>query len=52
MKNLQINEDKALKLYPNASAEFKQMLDDSFGKEFFSRKITDRVKTFICRKAI
>jgi hypothetical protein len=46
MKNLQINEDKALKLYPFASAEFKQMLDDSFGKEFFAQKITDRVKTF------
>lgn len=46
MKNLQINEQKARTLYPQASVEFKAMLEDSFGKEFFSQKITDRIKTY------
>lgn len=32
---LQINEDKAKELYPTASPEFKTILEDSFGKEFF-----------------
>lgn len=46
MQTLKIDEGKAFNLYPAASPEFKQMLEDSFGKEFFTRKITDRVKTF------
>lgn len=46
MKNLQINEKTARELYPKASEEFKKVLEDSFGKEFFSQKITDRIKTF------
>jgi hypothetical protein len=46
MQTLQINKENARKLYPSASAEFKTMLVDTFGKEFFSQKITDRVKTF------
>ena len=46
MKTLQIDEKNARKLYPSASAEFKATLEDTFGKEFFSQKITDRVKTF------
>ncbi len=31
---------------PTASPEFKQVLEDTFGREFFNRKITDRVKTY------
>lgn len=47
MQTLQIDETKAKSLYKTASAEFKTMLEDSFGgKQFFSEKITDRVKTF------
>lgn len=46
MKTLQIDAEKAKNLYPSSSKEFKTMLEDSFGKEFFSQKITDRIKTF------
>lgn len=46
MTPLQIDKDKALQLYPTASAEFKAMLEDSFGKAFFNQKITDRVKSY------
>ncbi|MCL2651559.1 MAG: hypothetical protein FWD60_11120 [Candidatus Azobacteroides sp.] len=46
MKTLQIDEKNALKLYKTASAEFKQMLEDIFGKDFFTGKITDRIKTY------
>jgi hypothetical protein len=43
---LKITPLKAMALYSTATEEFKVMLEDSFGKEFFSKKITDRVKTF------
>jgi hypothetical protein len=46
MKNLQIDEKNALKLYSTASSEFKAMLHDTFGEKFFQQKITDRVKTY------
>jgi hypothetical protein len=46
MKTLQIDEKNAKRLYPTATAEFKATLEDTFGKEFFSQKITDRIKTF------
>lgn len=46
MKVLQIEESNARKLYKTASPEFKQALEDTFGKEFFSGKITDRIKTY------
>lgn len=46
MKALQIEAIKAKQLYPSASKEFKAMLEDSFGKDFFTGKITDRVKTY------
>jgi hypothetical protein len=45
-KQLVIDEQTAKKVYSTASAEFKAMLEDSFGKPFFSQKITDRVKSF------
>ena len=45
-KQLQLDEAQALKLYPNASDEFKQMLEDSFGKAFFSKKLIDRISTY------
>lgn len=46
MQTLKISNQKALQLYPSASNEFKAMLEESFGKEFFNQKIIDRVKTF------
>lgn len=46
MKTLQLEESKARSLYQTAAPEFKSMLEDTFGKLFFSQKITDRVKTF------
>ena len=45
-QTLQITKANARKLFPTASGEFKQMLIDTFGEEFFSQKITDRIKTF------
>lgn len=45
-KSLQIDENKAYNLYRTASPEFKQALEDTFGREFFSRSITDRVKSY------
>lgn len=46
MQTLQIDKKNALKLFPTAPPEFKQMLLDTFGEKFFQQKITDRVKTF------
>ena len=45
-KQLFIEESEARKLYLTASPEFKQILEYTFGKEFFSMKITDRIKTY------
>ena len=46
MKTLQITEKNARKLYAKASAEFRTTLEDTFGKEFFSMNITNRIKTY------
>ncbi len=46
MKTLQIDERKARQLYKTASEEFKTTLECTFGKEFFSQSITDRIKTY------
>ena len=45
-KKIELEETKARELYKTAVPEFKAMLEDTFGKEFFCEKITDRVKTF------
>lgn len=44
MKKLQIDEKQALNLYKSASPEFKQVLEDSFGKEYFNQDITSRIQ--------
>lgn len=46
MKTLQIEESTAKKLYKTAAPEFKTLLEENFGKAFFSQKITDRIKTW------
>lgn len=52
MKTLQISEQKARELYKSGSGELRSILEESFGKDFFSQKITDRVKTYedACRE--
>lgn len=44
MKTLKIDESNALKFYKDATKEFKAVLEDTFGKTFFSQKITDRIQ--------
>ncbi len=46
MKTLQIDEKKARGLYKTATPEFKAALEDTFGKDFFTGSITDRVKSY------
>lgn len=46
MKTLQITEQTAQEIYSTASVEFKKILEDTFGKKFFLRNITDRVKSY------
>lgn len=44
-KTLKISEEKALELYKTASNEFKQLLEENFGKDFFKPKsIIDRIQ--------
>ena len=52
MKTLQINEKDAKKLYRTASEELKKIFEDTFGKDFLSDKVTDRIKTYedACRE--
>lgn len=45
-KTLELTKADAIRLYPTADSTFKQMLELNFGKEVFSGKITDRIKTF------
>ncbi len=45
MKTLKLEDVTAKKLYKTADPELKLILEESFGKNFFSQKITDRIKT-------
>ncbi len=45
MKTLQIDENEAKKLYKDVSDEFKTLLEDTFGKDFFKFDFKD-IKTF------
>ena len=45
-KVLEISEKTARRLYKDSSNEFKTTLEETFGKDFFSGKVTDRVKTY------
>src|ERR1035437_6820306 len=44
-KTVQIEESKARSMYKTASDEFKQLLEDTFSKEFFKTQVEDRVFT-------
>ena len=46
MKTLQIGKSKAREIYETASYGLKTMLEDAFGKEFFSVDVTDCIKTY------
>lgn len=46
MKTLQIDECKARQLYRTASDEFKTTLECTFGQEFFTGSVMDRVKDY------
>ncbi len=46
MQTLQLSANKARELYPTSPQWFKETLEESLGKEFFSQKITDRVESF------
>lgn len=46
MKTLQISESKARSLYKTGSNEIKELLIENFGKDFFSKSVIDRVKTY------
>ena len=43
---LQIEESNARSIYKTASSELKIILENTFGKEFFSQKVTERIKTY------
>lgn len=45
MEELTIKKENAIKAYKTATAESKKMLETIFGKEIFSQKITDRIKS-------
>ena len=46
MTTLKLSDEKAKSLYKTAAPEFKTLLEENFTKEFFSEKITDRIKSF------
>ena len=46
MATLTITDKKARELYPTASSDLKTILVETFGEQFFSGKITDRIKTW------
>jgi hypothetical protein len=45
METLKLDKSKAIKLFPKASPEFKEMLIDTFGKNVFSGSILDRINS-------
>jgi len=44
-KTVQLEESKARSMYKTASPEFKQLLEDTFGKDFFKTSVEDRIFT-------
>lgn len=44
-KTLKLDDSTAKRLYKTADAELKVILEESFGKRFFSDKLIDRIKT-------
>lgn len=44
-KALTLTDQQAVSFYPSAPPMWKMALENTWGKEFFSQKITDRIKT-------
>lgn len=53
MTQLTLDKKTARNLYPKAAPEFKTMLEETFGKAYFSQDITERIFTFedVCAEA-
>lgn len=51
-QTLKLDKETAIKLYPDASAEFKEILEQSFGRQTFITDICERVKSIedACRE--
>jgi hypothetical protein len=45
MANLILQKETAIKIYQSANRDIKMILEESFGKDLFTEKITDRIKT-------
>ena len=45
-KTLELTGKQARDLYENSSSEWKEVLENNFGKDFFSQSVMDRVKTY------
>lgn len=46
MATLSLSEKQAKEMYPSAASDIKTILEETFGKKTFLKKITDRVKSF------
>ncbi len=45
-KQLELDENTARRLYPTAQPELKEILEQTFGKAFFSQKIKDLIRNY------
>ena len=45
-KTLELDEKTALKLHKTAAPEFKELLEQNFGKDFFNQKVSDKIKNY------
>lgn len=45
-KTLELTGKQARDLYKNSSSEWKEVLENNFGKDFFSQSVMDRIKTY------
>ena len=45
-QTLKMSKDKARKLYKISPPEWKEILEENFGKKFFFENILDRIKNF------
>jgi hypothetical protein len=46
MATLTVDDKTAREIYPTAAPALKAILEDSYPKDFFKGKVTDRIKTF------
>lgn len=46
MKTLQLSDQKARSLHKTDSKEMRELLEENFGKDFFSQSVIDQIKTF------